>query len=528
MPLPDGGNTPWPPKQTLAIDDDLRAWNAWYTGSPDRLAEVYGSELGVYGSNHRARQFFADVERQRGALGFLKRLFWSSSTPEGELRTKLHVPVASDVSAVSADLLVAEPPAVTLVKGSGNDFTKARLDSYVADGLWPSVREGAERASAAGGCYGRIVWDDQIRSRPWVTWSTQESVVPEWRWDRLAAATFWRVLPTGGKDVVRHLERHEPGAILHGVFVGDKDSLGRQVDLGGFPETADITLDDGDAIETGTKRLTCRYIPNMRPNRIWDDEPWAANLGRSDYSGVEGLMDALDEVFSSWMRDVRLAKTRLIVPQHMLVTLGKGQGAKFDLDQEIFVPMDLGPNPERQFPELIQPEIRVSEHRDTAAELLEQCVRAAGYSMQTISGSGARVERTATEVMSFERRSMLTRSRKITYFDPELRDLLETMIEVDIAKFGPDGVTAAEVTLEWPKTVFVDPMDAATTVQILRDARAVSIPTSVRMLHKDWSEQQILEEIQRLEREEGIAATVPQGPRTGDDETPDDELPDEE
>jgi hypothetical protein len=524
VPLPDGGNTPWPPKQTLAIDDDLRAWNAWYTGSPDKLAEVYGSELGVYGSNHRVRRFFADVERQRGALGFLKRMFWSATTPEGELRTKLHVPIASDISAVSADLLFAEPPSLTVVGGS--DATQKRLDFYVTDGMWTSAREGGERASAGGGAYGRIVWDDALRPRPWITWSTQESVVPEWRWDQLSAATFWRVLPTGGgKDVVRHLERHEPGAILHGVYVGDGERLGRRVDLGGFPETSDITVDDGDAVVTGTKRLTCAYVPNMRPNRVWDDEPWATNLGRSDYQGVEGLMDVLDETWSSWMRDIRLAKARLIVPQHMLVTLGKGQGAKFDLDQEIFVPMDLGPQPERQFPELVQPEIRMADHRDTAAEILEQVVRNAGYSMQTLSGTG-QVAQTATEVMSRERRSMLTRRRKINYMSPQLVHLIGTMLEIDVAQFGPDQVMVAEPRLEWPKAVFVDPMDTATTVQMLRDARVVSIETAVRMLHPDWSDKQIGEEIQRLEREEGIANRVPQA--AGDEEAPDDELPDEE
>jgi hypothetical protein len=83
-------------------------------------------------------------------------------------------------------------------------------------------------------------------------------VVPKWRWDRLATATFWRdITPEGSRDVVRHLERHEPGVILHGVYVGTRDKLGMRVPLTDYPETQDLAeaLDDGDAMLTACTRL---------------------------------------------------------------------------------------------------------------------------------------------------------------------------------------------------------------------------------------------------------------------------------
>ena len=254
----------------------------------------------------------------------------------------------------------------------------------VEDGLWTSMREASEIGAAMGGVYLRVVWDDQIRPRPWLVAAAPDTVVPEWRWDQLSAATFWRVLPTDerSKDVVRHLERHEPGAIIHAVFVGTKDNLGTRAPLNDYPETADLVqyLSDGDTIETGTKRLTAGYVPNIRPNRIWRNTPSAANLGRSDYAGVEGLMDALDEAWSSWMRDIRLGKARIIVDRRAVESLGKGKGATFDTDRELLTQLDLGPTPDQPITE-IQFKIRTEEHQTTCTDILNNIIQSAGYSV---------------------------------------------------------------------------------------------------------------------------------------------------
>jgi len=92
--------------------------------------------------------------------------------------------------------------------------------------------------------------------------------------------------------------------------------------------------------------LAIRYVPNMRPSRVWRSDPIGTYLGRSDYSGSESMMDALDEVYTSWQRDIRLAKARLTVPDTWLQPVAmSGEGKpvlRFDEDKELFValPMD--------------------------------------------------------------------------------------------------------------------------------------------------------------------------------------------
>ena len=526
MPLPEAFS-PWPPKASLAIGDQYDVWSAWYGGDPGALQRAYGADgqLASWGQNRAARSFFLpDNPRLRN---FIARWFWGSPVPVGEQRSKLHIPVAADIAAISADLLYAEPPTLSLP--DGNTASAEQVEAYVEDGLWTSMREAAEQGAAMGGVYLRVVWDDQVRDRPWLVAAPPDRGVPEWRWDQLAAATFWRVIDSDDpRHVVRHLERHEPGVILHGVYVGTKDDLGQRAPLTEFDETRDLagSLTDGDMIATDVPMLTAGYIPNMRPNRIWRGVPSAANLGRSDYSGVEGLFDALDETWSSWLRDVRLAKARLVVPQQSLLSLGKGKGATWSTEQEILTGLDIGPNPAQQKPEMVQFAIRMEEHRATASELLEQAVRDAGYSMQTLSGTGD-VAMTATEVASRERRSLLTRGRKLQYHGPVLRDMLEALLAVDQAKFGPDGVQPSTPHVDWPKWVFVDPMDTASTIQILRDAQVVSLETSLRMLHPDWDDDQIQQERARIVTDQagsvdlggGMGLPVPASDTTSQDQT---------
>ena len=120
-----------------------------------------------------------------------------------------------------------------------------------------------------------------------------------------SAVTFWRVLADNGTDVVRHLELHVPqqNQIIHGVYQGDQSDLGEIVPLSDFPATARVFNDlQGDTLnlpDLPFDASTVVYVPNIRPNKVWRDlGPQAWPLGRSDFWGVEPIMDNLDEAFT--------------------------------------------------------------------------------------------------------------------------------------------------------------------------------------------------------------------------------------
>lgn len=502
MPLPNGGG-PWPPKELAPVHDRLTMWSAWYAGEPDMLASVYGGQTGA--GDQTRTGFFASQQGgfKASVRNFFQRWFWGTATPSTEQRTKLHVPVAGDLAATSADLLFSEPPTMTV----DDEKTQDRLNDLADDHMHAAFLQAAEIGAALGGSYLRVCWDKDIEpDRPFLDVVHADHAVPDFRYGRLVAVTFWQILQDDGKQVIRHLERHEPGVILHGVYAGTRTELGRRIALTDMPETEDLAkeiTDNGDQISTGAKVLTASYLPNIRPNRIWRGVPAAAHLGRSDYAGIESLMDALDETYSSLMRDIRLAKARLIVPESYLQSQGRGKGAIWDSEQEVIYPVDtlMSANPQGGL--AITPnqfQIRVTEHLETAKELVAQIVRGAGYSVQTFGAAGE-VAVTATEVSAKERRSDLTRDKKITYMRPGIALAVEALLAVDAAQFR-SGVTPERPVIEFGDRVSEDPQVLAQTAQLWLAAEAAATETRVRHIHPDWDDVQVGAEVKRIKEEQ--------------------------
>jgi A118 family predicted phage portal protein len=499
VPLPQAG-ADWPPKELRSVYTRLSAWSAWYSGDPDELQYVYGrGGVNPYDTTDRDRPTNHPAQYRGGVVGWLARWFWGEPVGVGQRRTKLHMPAAGDIATTSADLLFSEPPTITVE----HPQTQARLEELVDCGVHAKLIEAAEMAAALGGVYLRVCWDTEAASRPWLAPVHADAALPEWSWDRLAAVTFWQVIEATDNKVVRHLERHEPGVILHGVYEGTPDKLGKAVALGGFAATKGLQ----PVIETGVPKLTAVYIANMRPNKLWRRSTAAAHWGRSDYAGVEPLMDALDECWSSWMRDVRLGKARIIVPDVYLQSLGTGKGARWDNEREIYEQLNMLPQPGGP-PQISAQQfaIRVTEHQQTSHELLTRIVGTAGYAAQTF-GLVGEVAVTATEVAARERKSMITRDKKLNYVKPELADILETLLAIDAAVFGTP-VEPQLPDLEFAAVVSEDPQSLAQTAQLLRAAEAASTRTLVELVNPDWDDTAIDEEVGRIQAETGTGAAA--------------------
>lgn len=508
MPLPEGGTIAWPPEHCEPINERINVWAAWYEGDEAKLSAVYGGPATGQGST--AQAFFGSETGRRGivrrALSAVRRWFWGNANHSGQPRNRLHVPLAGDIAAASADLLFSEPPALTIEHGP----TQARLDELIDEGTWATLLEAAEIASALGGVYLRVCWDPATRpDKPWLAAVHPDAAVPEFSFDRLTAVTFWRVIRRDKRTVVRHLERHEPGRVMHGVYEGDEDTLGQPRPYADYPETAwlaDLELTDGDTVLTQYGGLAAAYVPNMRPNRVWRDIPGAAALGRSDYAGVEALMDALDLTYSSWMRDVELGKARLLVPAEYLTNHGPGQGASFELDRELYEGLSgvLGGD-ERMELHQVQFPIRVDEHQRTIADLKTAIVSGAGYSASTFGLDTEGAAQTATEVNAKDRRSNTTRDRKTRYWTPELASVLEALLGIDAAMFRTAGIVPQRPAVEWPPAVSEDPKAVAEQVELWARAEAASVETRVRKIHPDWDDKRVAEEVERIRKDFGTA-----------------------
>lgn len=510
MPLP-AANTDWPPTELQNITPALSAWDAWWVGDVDALEATY-----ISGSRVRVGQLSG------GVVGAVSRFFWGRPNADAtQPRRKLHIPIATDLCQASSDLLWSEAPTITVE----DEATQERLDELVDDGALQVLAEGAEVGAALGGHFLRVTWDDKVApDGPFITTVHADAALPVFRWGRLVAVTFWSVLKRADGEVWRHLEHHSldaagVGIIEHALFRGRGDNLGNVVPLTDLQATAGLVTDErpDGTVTTASPGLAVVYVPNQRPQRRFRKDPLGQHLGRSDLDGVEGLMDALDEVYTSWMRDIRLAKARIMVAQSMLQDNGPGQGVGFDLDQEVFSPLNvLPPRDASGLPiEAQQFEIRHEEHRATAMALIEQILRTSGYSPATFGIGSEGVAVTATEVKARQQRSFLTRDRKLRAVRPALSELLEKLLAVDAAIFG-SRVQVERPSVEFPDGVQESLLSLAQTAQALSNAEAASTAVRVQMLHPEWDEQQVADEVALIRAESGLPPLLdPTDPEVG-------------
>ena len=487
MPLPAEGS-PWPPKQMAPHYADMAEADVWYTGDKRALAEYYGREL--------------KRDRKTGSLA--DRL-WAQPVDLTQPERRVHVPIAGDIASASTDLLFSEAPTVRFE----NTTTQTRFDQLSEDGgLHMRLLEAAELGAALGDSYLTTVWDkDVVPDRPILTSWAGDMAIPTIRYGRLLSVVFWRELERTGDTVVRLLERHAVeqgvGFIEYGLYQGTTSSLGRRVPFTEHDDAAhiDALVDDHDRQLTGINQLTATHIPNARPNR-----KHRGHLGRSDFAAVYDEFDALDQVMTSWMRDIRLGQGRAVVPSGALQNLGEGRGSFFDVHREIYDELSMPPRTGEGLT-VMQFGIRVEEHERTSDHLLATIARSCGYSPSTFGlaeeGAGGR---TATEVTDRKSRSISSSSRKGMYWKTAIRRISQAWLALDAVHFKGGGDPSAAPTVELAPPETPSEETTARTLQMLESAGAISRYLMVSKQHPEWTESEIAEEVDRINADRGSEA----------------------
>jgi A118 family predicted phage portal protein len=489
MPLP-AESIIWPPEEWRDVYLAYAEWSAWYSGSTADLAAFYGGTI-------------TTTTRQPWWR------FWSRTsrtTVEHQTRSQLHVPLAGDMASVNAALLFGEQPRFAVAEAHEQNApadakrAEERLAEILREGnIDGRLTEAADACAALGGVLLKVDWDKALAPLPLLTIVQPDMALPEFRYGRLVACTLWRLVDCDGVTYLRHLERHEPGRIEHGLYRGTADNLGARVPLEQSAETATLQ----DVVTLPDKAMMAvRYIPNTRPNRRFR----GSALGQSDYSGAEGLMDALDETWTSWMRDIRLGKSRILVPEEFLSRSAQGR-FEFDVDAEVFTPLDIAPGTDQGITEN-QFELRVTEHEQTSKALVAAIVGNAGYAPQTFGLDIEGQAESGTALRVRERKTLQTQQRKRRYWESPLADLGLVLLAIDRMVFER-STPVFRPRVQMADSLTPDEQETATTIELLNRAGAVSTEIKVTMMHPDWEQEQVDAEVQRIRAEQGLAVEDP-------------------
>ena len=480
MALPDNAKQPWPPAAWEDVYAQYALHAAWYGGDPNKLAQAYAATLSRVSA------------------------FWSRQV-KAERRVTLHVPVAGDISSTSASMLFSEHPRIRIPEAQEEKpdtearAAQARLEEIIAKaGVFSRLLEAAELCSAFGGVFLKVNWDEQLASYPILSVADADAALPEFRHGILVAVTLWKVLAEEKSGVVwRFVERHEPGAILNGLYSGTADRLGDKQTLEARPETTGLQ----DVVWTGLDGLAVRYIPNIRPNRRFR----ALSLGQSDYAGGEGIFEAVDEVWSSLIREIRLGQGRIMAPESFFERDQKGE-FRFDVDREAYIALNspVSATGAKDQITVSQFAIRTDEHLGALRNLLTQAFSNAGYSPQTFGLEIAGRTDSGTALRIRERKSFITTAKKAEYWRPAIEDICEIMLIVD-SKHLRSGIRSYRPAVEIQDSVQGNVDEVASSVEMLNRAQATSTRTRVAMLHPEWERAQIEAEVTAIQEESGQA-----------------------
>lgn len=511
----------WPPAPYDRMMDAMRIWSAWWAGDPDELSYIYSVEQKM----RRAKYSRNRTTVAEGA----EEYFWGLPNSEGTRRR--HVSAAASVARASASLLFSKAPRIS---PAGEDAKNERLVARVQEIFGPEAYGGslisaAELASALGGVYLRPWWDKSVVGHVVPSHVAANCAIPEFRFDRLIAVTFWNVLSEeGASPVVRHLERHEKGKIYHSLYHGTESTLGEKQDLDCNPATAWVVpMANADgAIDTQLDRLDVVYVPNVLPNRTWHNIPGLAALGRSDFDGIEGEFDALDEVYTSWMRDVEDGKSRMFVSEDAIEDQGPGNGGSFDREKRLYTEMKTGMGSALDGGQMLQDikfDIRWSEHANSIAEVKQHILEHVGISAQHFADGPLAVGVTATAVSSQNSITETTRAAKLNFWHRALSEFVQIVMDLDAIHFATGMKMTEAPEIRFTAQHLVSEDERSRTIATKRGAGVMSRYEGVKQANPDWTEPAIVEELERI-REDSIFDTklaFGQAPGMEDGEDPD-------
>ena len=507
----------WPPKPYQGAYARYGDWDAWLRGDPDYLRYRFAGR-GATGTNDRVR--VRASQYMGGVVGRFSRWLWGAPPSDNQTDGRLHAPLAADIARTRANLLFGEPPKLSGPVDDPDDETAepdkevtAWLERFYQDGFPSLLLTAAEAASALGDVYLRPVVDEEVlpgRSFPAVVHA--DGAFPVIRWGRLSAVTFWTCLYADGREHLRLLEHHGvddgDGYIEYGVYSGTPDQLGQQVDLKAlksYPGYAGLVTDE--LIETrgvhptGLDRLDVVRVANAGLQRTFRNDAVLKYLGASVFDGCEQFFDRYDEVWTSWMRDIRLAKGRIILPDYMLQSNGPGGGASFDAEREVWMALSDLPKPTGGTTPIVaqQFEIRAEAHKATLDEIRASALQHAGVSQQTLGQDDGATAMTATEAQARERLSFTTRDTEIVPWTVGIADCVELQMLTDRAHGFADAPDPVRPSVEFGDGVAESPKEIAETVQLLMAAEAISDQTAVQMVHPDWSRKRVEAEVIRIQ-----------------------------
>jgi hypothetical protein len=382
-----------------------------------------------------------------------------------------------------------------------------RLDMLVDVNELPAELHQAEMVcSSEGEVWWRIYVDDGQSEYPILEWHSRAHARPLFRGRKLVACAFHEELHRERVEdqwiVYRLVEIQAQGYIRNLLYKGDLTALGASVPLVAMPQTQSLRDD-------WTHNL------GMLCGRVYNKLGRDRRLGRSDYHNVVPLLFSLNEATTVGHENMRLtAKKRVAVPREAITKDGT-----FDAGEDVIVidePLDdtLGQatgNGKFAVLEYSFDAVALIEHKmDQIATILGRVgivadMASSGGGSRSMGGGGAALSGTALRMRLIP--TTLAANGKARPWDANLPQIMVRLQQVDSLPIEQGGCGHDWNTPNEPPSIERgQPLPSDETEETNRHVSAVggeieSRRTAIRDQHPDWTEEQVQEELDQIQRE---------------------------
>ena len=501
------------------------------------------------GNGEILRRFYAQANAD-SKYSNTRNYFWHKAPPTTRM---IHCGVPGLISTRMADILFKNgiKPHVTVYKdGEGESLSEDKAAGKKANelmselmkiiGLQSTLQTAATNESWGGHCFFKLSHDISVSRFPIVeTYDiTQAEVVKERGITKAIVFKRWYQHNHRSYRLDEIYSTNEDGdaCITYRLFgwFGDKE---KEVDLLSISQTAELFNVNGQGAQNGLKldennTFVYKGLQGMlafeKPNKTPSLEFPESNYGASDYEGAVDSFDALDEVASGNVGEIRTNKTRRYIPETMIPRdPDSGDMLPFDEFADCYVRVNGDPDQDAKN------EIKVTQVGDKTASFMEKWKANLSNVCNKAKISPFALGITWLEAVNPSAESQRERNKttldmrdgKLKLWKPMLEEMLLRILQLNAWIRGNTRKNTqvqqeafADIDFTWENTTvqvdFGEYLEESVSEKLTvwggaKSQHVASTEECVKQLHPDWTAKQVQDEVNLIRFEEGMSTDNP-------------------
>lgn len=399
------------------------------------------------------------------------------------------------------------------------------------------VKEAAETESWSGGVFFKLSHDISVSNFPILETATiREAEVIKVR--GITQAIIFKFYYTYEKrqyklEEIYTQDANKDANIVYRLYLRDTKGEEKAVDLYSIPQTRAMFLneneesilnDNGVVVYKGLKSMLAFYKPNRLPSHEFID----LDVGASDYEGAVDSFDALDEVYSEMVSEVRNNKTIRYTPKTMMKKYIDDAGNIVTLEADGFVTNYEVTN--SNLDQDAKDKINITNIEDKQDSLkskymafLSSVVNQAGLSPFALGITGLEAVNSSAESQQERNKVTLqTRAEKHETWKPFTEKLLIATLSLnywmrsnfkDIEQPFENldlNYNNTDIDVEFNAYTYPKPEELILTWGGAKTSGVSSTKEAVRNIHPDWDDERIDEEVNLIRYKQGMSLDTPE------------------